>query len=102
MFLDLNGNGIRDVDETAGIKGVQIRLVPQTGQSSLTVTGSTGWYQFVRLPVGRYTTFQTQPPNYTSTSVDSVTVTLGTQSQKIVSFGERLRQGTLYLPLVLR
>ena len=102
VFLDLNGNGIRDANETAGIKGVQIRLVPQTGQSRLAVTGSTGWYQFGRLPVGRYTVNQTQPPNYTSTSVDSVTVTLGTQSQRIVSFGERRSQGTLYLPLVLR
>jgi len=102
VFLDLNGNGIRETNETSGIKGVLITLVPSTGQPRVTVTSSTGWYQFVRLPLGRYTVNQTQPPTHVSTSADSVVVNLGPQSQRMVSFGERLRQGTIYLPLLLR
>lgn len=102
VFLDSNGNGVRDTNEKTGIKGVQIQLLPPTGQSLMTVTVSTGWYQFVRLQPGQYTVKQIQPPEYASTSADSVTVNLGAQSQKIVSFGEVFSGRRVYLPLLLR
>lgn len=90
VFLDANGNGIRDAGEEAGLAGVTITLLLPGGGARTTVTaGVDGAYLFGDLAPGQYTVQQTQPVGYASTSSDSVTVAVTANAQAVVNFGER-------------
>lgn len=90
VFLDVNGNGIREESETAGLAGVTITLVlPGGGTQTVLTTGADGAYSFSNLAPGQYTVQETQPVGYASTSPDSVPVTVTAGGQAAVNFGEQ-------------
>ena len=91
VFIDKNSNGFRDYGETDGVSGVKIELRNKQGVVVKTTTSVApeGWYQFQQVAAGDYTIVQTQPAGYTSTSPDSVNVTV-TSGTNIVNFGEVL------------
>ena len=90
VYLDTNGDGVRNAGETDGLTGVTINLTLPGGSvvSTLSV-GPTGWYQFGDLASGTYTVTEVQPAGYTSTSPDAVVVTVSDSTQPIVNFGEQ-------------
>ena len=100
VFLDTNGNGVRDGDEV-GIRGVQIVLTEEG--SAITVrTGDDGRYRFGGLAPGSYTVSATQQAGYRFFSTpDEVTLTLAAGETRSVDFGV-WNGRPLYLPLVLR
>jgi hypothetical protein len=119
VFLDMNGNGTRDAEETSGLSGVTITLnVPGGGTQTTVTAGGEGAYAFVSLQPGPYTVVQTQPLGYTSTSPDTVAVNVTAGNQAVADFGEQAftptpsptptvsptpdRKLKLYLPLVTR
>ena len=91
VFLDSNGNGVRDSGETAGLTGVKIHAQLSGGADSTALTiGASGWYQFTALPSGNYVITEEQPAGYASTSPDAVPIVLNAGSQRMVNFGEQL------------
>ncbi|HEY66083.1 MAG TPA: hypothetical protein G4O02_16085, partial [Caldilineae bacterium] len=96
VFLDANGNGVRDYGEFNGIRGVRIDLTQPGGEVISTYTvGDSGWYEFQNLPIGTYTVTEEQPVGYVSTSPDSVVVEVAANTQQIVNFGEMPATETL-------
>jgi len=90
VFLDTNGNGIREDSETTGLAGVTITLVlPGGGTQTTLTTGPDGAYQFASLAPGQYTVQETQPLGYASTSPDSVVVNVVAGSMVVANFGEQ-------------
>jgi hypothetical protein len=90
VFLDTNGNGTRDENETSGLAGVTITLLMSGGSPQLVVTtGPDGAYLFASVAPGQYTVQETQPLGYTSTSADSVAVTVTAANQSLANFGEQ-------------
>lgn len=66
VYVDANGNGIRDRNEP-GIPGVQIILtqVPDLNPLAVTDTDQSGDYQFANIPFGTYTISEpTQPAGF--------------------------------------
>jgi uncharacterized repeat protein (TIGR01451 family) len=67
VYVDANGNGIRDVDEpllpnvSLTLRGVDINQVAVTRS---TVTGADGAYRFIGLTAGSYSVNETQPVGY--------------------------------------
>ncbi len=94
VFIDTNGNGIRDAGETAGIPGVAIQLRNAATNALLQTVnsvGATGWFEFSGVVPGAYKVVQaTQPAGYISTSPDTVSVTIVGGQHKAVNFGEVL------------
>ena len=64
VFVDLNGNGLKDANETA-LAGVTIQLIgtDDLGRtvSLSTTTDANGFYQFGALRAGTYSVLETQP-----------------------------------------
>ena len=92
VFIDVNGNGIRDAGETAGIAGVPIELRNAATNALLQTVvsgGSSGWFEFLGIVPGSYKVIQlTQPVGYVSTSPDTVMVTIVGGQHKAANFGE--------------
>jgi hypothetical protein len=92
VFIDTNGNGIRDAGETSGIAGISIELRnPVTNALLATVFsgGASGWFEFAGIVPGNYKIVQpTQPAGYTSTSPDTIVLTLLGGQHKVATFGE--------------
>ena len=102
VWLDRNGNGQLDSDETA-LPGVAVTLRDANNVLlASTATDANGHYQFTGLPAGTYTVRVTPPPGYQETydlddpnsppggfiSADSATFTLTTgQVRNDVNFG---------------
>lgn len=84
VYQDVNGNGIPDFGET-GIPKVEIRL---TGQNRSVLTDNFGMFYFP-LPAGTYSLTEVDPPGYTSTTANMVSVTLAAGQTSIVNFGDR-------------
>ena len=64
VYVDLNGNGIKDASES-GIEGVTVTATNTlTGASQSTLTGADGSYLLVGLIPGQYTLTETQPGFY--------------------------------------
>ncbi len=84
VYHDINSNGIPDPGET-GIPRVEIRL---TGQSRSVLTDNFGMFYFP-LPAGTYSLTEVDPPGYTSTTANMVSVTLAAGQTSIVNFGDR-------------
>ncbi len=97
VFHDMDSDGIIDTGET-GIPGVQIRLA---GQSRSVVTDNFGKFYFP-LPAGDYTVQEVDPPGYTSTTSNIVSVTIVAGQTQVVNFGDisssdiGIIQGTVY------
>ena len=96
VFIDINGNGVHEPwqGETEGIPGVTINLYQsdQLLRSKETVLGTYGaWYGFGDLDSGTYTVEEVQPAGYTTTSPDTLVVTLAVDERKInQNFGEQV------------
>lgn len=74
VFVDANGNGIRDVGEFT-IPGVQMELRGTTDAGATTpvtvITDADGEWEFLALEAGTYQVTQTQPAGYTDGDIES-------------------------------
>ncbi|MCW5851639.1 MAG: hypothetical protein KIT87_16315 [Anaerolineae bacterium] len=95
VYNDLNGDSTLDVGEP-GIGGVTITLVNAITSATVgtTTTAADGTYLFTGLAAGPYQVVETQPAGYTSTTPDSVAVTLPPGGFGSANFGE-LAVGTV-------
>lgn len=82
VYQDVDGDGAHDPGES-GIPRVEIRL---TGQSRSVLTDNLGMFYFP-LPAGTYSLTEVDPPGYTSTTANLVSVTLAGQ-MVVVNFGD--------------
>ncbi|HMA77238.1 MAG TPA: SdrD B-like domain-containing protein [Candidatus Krumholzibacteriaceae bacterium] len=83
VFHDADGDGIQDPGET-GIPQVEIQL---TGQGRKVITDGYGKY-FFPLSAGNYSIQEIDPPDYSSTTPNLVTVNLTAGQTKIINFGD--------------
>ncbi len=83
VFHDVDQDGIIDSGES-GIPGVKIGLA---GQSRSVLTDHFGTF-FIPLPAGSYSIQEVDPPGYTSTTPNLVSVTLTSGMSKAVNFGD--------------
>jgi len=86
VFVDMNGNGRVDPEDTAGVAKVRIRLAGPTGTYT-TRTDADGNYHFANLPMAIYTVTENQPVGYRSSTANMVTTPL-TSGTATVNFGE--------------
>ncbi|HNU52412.1 MAG TPA: SdrD B-like domain-containing protein [Verrucomicrobiota bacterium] len=87
VFLDLNGNGLREADEP-GLGGVRITL--KGGElAESTDTDAAGAYSFAGVPAGTYTVEETDPPGHTSTTPNVRTVSVGPGGSATAGFGDQ-------------
>lgn len=98
VFVDRNGNGTVDAEDTAGLANIRIRAVGPVGLFT-TTTDANGHYQFGSLPAGTYTITQlNQPAGYRSSTANWFTQPSVPGTPMIANFGEapsvdlRLRQ----------
>lgn len=98
VFVDRNGNGTIDAEDTAGLAKVRIRAVGPAGVFT-TTTNASGYYEFGSLPAGTYAVTQlNQPVGYRNTTANWFTQALVTGTTNTTNFGEtpsvdlRLRQ----------
>lgn len=83
VFHDVDTDGALDQGET-GIPSVQIRLA---GQNRKVLTDNFGLFYFP-LPAGNYSIQEVDPPGYTSTTSNLVSVDLTSGQSKVVNFGD--------------
>ncbi|HSG29076.1 MAG TPA: SdrD B-like domain-containing protein, partial [Candidatus Krumholzibacterium sp.] len=83
VFHDTDKDGVIDQGES-GIPNVEVRIA---GQSRSVITDSYGRF-FIPLPAGDYSIQEVDPPGYTSTTANLVSVTLVTGQQYIVNYGD--------------
>ncbi len=98
VFVDGNGNGVRDEGE-AGIAGIVVTIKPVNGTlSRQSTTDATGAYQFTNLPLDTYTISVVLPGGFRVTTTTSLTqVTNGSTTGPEIGI-----TGQLFLPLVQR
>jgi prepilin-type N-terminal cleavage/methylation domain-containing protein len=89
VYQDVDGDGVPDPGET-GIPRVEIRL---TGQNRSVLTDNFGQFYFP-LPAGTYSLTEVDPPGYSSTTANMVSVTLAAGQTSIVNFGDRSTTAT--------
>ena len=82
VFNDINGNGLKDPGEN-GIPGVLITL----SNGATTTTGAGGSYSFSNLQPGDYSVTETDPSGYSSTTSNTVAVTVPPGGSAVVNFG---------------
>ncbi|MBN1887526.1 MAG: hypothetical protein JW850_06035, partial [Thermoflexales bacterium] len=85
VFEDANGNRTRDQGE-AGLGGVQVSL----DHAVTTTTNVSGTYVLSTTQPGRHTLIQTDLPGYTSTTANSVAITVALGGNYRVDFGDKL------------
>jgi len=88
VFVDRNGNGKIDAEDTAGLANMRIRAIGPVGVFT-TQTDANGRYEFSSMPAGTYTITQLhQPAGYRSSTANWFTksTVLGTASA--TDFGE--------------
>ncbi|MCD6379723.1 VCBS repeat-containing protein [bacterium] len=83
VFHDVNTDGVIDPGES-GIPGVKITLA---GQGRSVLSDHFGTF-FVPLPAGSYSVQEVDPPGYTSTTANLVSITLTSGMVKVVNFGD--------------
>ncbi len=97
VFLDQNGDGIRNPNETSGVSGVKVDLVPRPDDPKLrrqATTFAAGYYEFPTAAAGVYTVSVQLPAGYAATSPTQVPVTLVFPTNKVVNFGVRAATST--------
>lgn len=87
VFVDRDGNGLRDPWETTGVPGVPIRIWQGGSLVATTVTDGSGAYAVPGLPPGLTIIEELQPPGYVSTTPDNVLLDL--TGDVAVDFGEQ-------------
>jgi hypothetical protein len=87
VFVDRNGNGVRDLGETAGVPGVTIRIWQSGSLVATAVTDGGGAYDVPGLPAGLTIVEELQPAGYVSTTPDNVALDL--TGDVTVDFGEQ-------------
>src|SRR6266545_467947 len=94
VFSDLNGDGTLDTGEI-GIGGVTIELVDANGiVIATTTTLADGSYSFTGVVAGNYTVRETDPSGYSSTTPNTVALSVGAGSTGTANLGDR-RQGSV-------
>jgi LPXTG-site transpeptidase (sortase) family protein len=91
VFNDVNGDGVRDAGETAGLADAIVELFNEGGTriGGPFTTDSTGLYSFTVTGAGIYSVRETDPPGgYISTTPNNVTVLLTDGSLAVVDFGD--------------
>jgi uncharacterized repeat protein (TIGR01451 family) len=86
VYVDINGNGRIDPEDTAGIAKVRIRVSGPAG-TFVATTDPSGNYQFKSLPTGTYTVTEIQPTGYRSSTPNMATMAL-TGGTGTMNFGE--------------
>jgi len=87
VFDDLNGNGVKDMNED-GIPSVTVTLYNSGGvQVDQAATGSTGSYSFAGVTAGSYTVTVTIPSGYVSTGATSKPISVVANGTANASFG---------------
>jgi serine-aspartate repeat-containing protein C/D/E len=95
-FNDVNGNGVRDADET-GLAAVTIRLTDASNVVRTTTTDATGAFLFSNVTAGAYVVSEVVPNGFTQTApaapgTFAVTVATGQPVTNLL-FGNRVSQG---------
>ncbi len=90
VFNDSNGNGIKDTGES-GISGVLITL----SNGATATTSADGSYTFSNLQPGDYSVTETDPSGYSSTTANTVSVTVPPGGSAVANFGDRLPLGSI-------
>jgi protocatechuate 3,4-dioxygenase beta subunit len=94
VFNDLNGNGVQDPGET-GLSGVTIELLDTNGNVVATATtGANGSYSFPNVAPGAYTVRETDPAGFTSTTLNTLPISVAPGGAAIANFGNQ-PQGTV-------
>jgi prepilin-type N-terminal cleavage/methylation domain-containing protein len=83
VYYDANGNGVRDSGES-GIPKVSIVL---SGSGRKTVTDAFGQYS-IPVSAGTFNVEETDPAGYTSTTSNTVNITLEPGEKRAVNFGD--------------
>jgi hypothetical protein len=88
VFIDENGDGVRQETEQTGLNEVWITLekAGYSGDATKTV-GDDGWYQFDLIMSGQYTLKANIPSDYAPTSPTEVTFTKVPPVDQYISFG---------------
>jgi uncharacterized protein (DUF2141 family) len=87
VFEDTNGNGVQDAGEP-GLRDVRVTL--SNGTTSQTAqTGADGAFAFTGLPPGAYVVEETDPPGFTSTTLNRKTLSLASGGSAAASFGDQ-------------
>lgn len=92
VFIDQNGDGVRNPTETTGVGGVKVSLTPRPANPSLSrqaTSFATGYYEFLDAVAGTYTVSVELPLGYVATSPTQVPMTLVFGVPKVVDFGVR-------------
>ena len=90
VYLDNDGDGIRDPEDTMFLEGVSIELIDSAGSViSTTITDTNGGYRFTGVAAGSYTVRETQPGAWGSSSPNEIDVTIGTGGQSGLDFAEK-------------
>ena len=77
VFLDLNGNGQFDTEDTTGIGSVTVQLKDSTGAVVATAHSlPNGSFAFAQVMPGSYTLVETVPAGYAATTPVTLTVTV--------------------------
>jgi len=107
IFLDGNGDGIRQPWETSGIPNAWV-LLEQDGQPVAYTSSQspTGLFQFDMLPSGNYTVIAELPGEYQLTTQGQVEIAVNARLQQTVYIGAWTGQvapipGRVYLPVVV-
>jgi uncharacterized repeat protein (TIGR01451 family) len=87
VFVDVNGNGQMDAEDTAGVAGVKVTASGPAGVFT-TTTDSTGTYTFVNLPAATYAVTEAPPAGYRLTTATMVTAAVSPTGPAAASFGE--------------
>ena len=92
VFVDDNRDGTLDVSEPTRIAGVVIELYDAAGTTLIasTTTAPDGTYSFDNLPADDYVIRQIHPGQFSSTSADTLNVTLPLTGLTDQNFGEAL------------
>ncbi|ACU37701.1 SdrD B-like domain-containing protein [Actinosynnema mirum] len=89
VFLDDDGDGVLDPEETGRLSGVVVSLDDGLGRRVRTaVTGADGRYLFPAVQPGDYVLAEEQPAGHGSSTPDRVALTVGLGA--VVDFGEEL------------
>ena len=100
VWEDVNCDGLRDAHE-GPLRDVLIELRGNEGLLDTQKTGARGEFAFLNLAPGIYTVTEINPPGYTSTTGDTLSVAVYPGQESWVHFGN-CRLLRVYLPLVRR